>query len=71
MKHIRYDLDTCMDIFDWFDAEEYEYLYHIWVSKLDGEERLARVMPEIRKQAKALVRIHRGCENAYPEYTAA
>ena len=71
MKHIKYDLDTCMDIFDWFDAPEFDYLNHIMLSKLDGDERVRRALPEIRKRAQWLVRIHRGCENAYPEYTAA
>jgi len=71
MKHIRYDLDTCMDIFDWFGTEDYDYLTHIWVSKVDADERLAHAMPEIRKRAKWLVKVHRGCEDAYPEYTAA
>lgn len=71
MKHIRYDLDTCMDIFDWFGTQEFEYLNHIMLSKLDGDQRVARAMPEIRKRARFLVKVHRGCEDAYPEYTVA
>ena len=51
MKHIKYDLDTCMDIFDWFDAAEFDYLNHILLSKLDGDERVRRALPEIRKRA--------------------
>ena len=71
MKHIKYHLNTRMDIFDWFDAAEFDYLNHIMLSKLDGDERVRRALPEIRKRAQWLVRIQRGCENAYPEYTAA
>ena len=71
MKHIKYDLDTCMDIFDWFDTAEIDYLNPIMLSKQDGDERVRRAFHEIRKRAHWLFRIHRGCENAYPEYTAA
>ena len=70
MEHINYDLATCMDIFDWFDADEFDYINHIMISKLDGDERVRRALPEICKRAQWLVMIHRGCENAYPEYTA-
>ena len=71
MKHITYDLDTCMDIFDWFGTEDFEYLHHILLSKLDGDRRVSRAMPEIRRRARELVRMHRGCEDAYPEFRAA
>lgn len=71
MARTRYDLDTCMDIFDWFDTEDLEYIYHIMVSKLDGEERINKVLPYLRKRAQWLVKVHRGSENAYPEDTAA
>ena len=67
MKRTAYDLDTCMDIFDWFGTEDYDYLAHILLAKMDGEERLKRALPEIRKEAKRLVLLHRGCEDAYPE----
>ena len=63
----KLDLDTCMDIFDWFDDNTYEYLNHILLSKLDGEERIKRALPEIRKRAQWLLKIHRGTEWAYPE----
>ena len=56
----KLDLDTCMDIFDWFDDNTYEYLNHILLSKLDGEERIKRALPEIRKRALWLLKIHRG-----------
>lgn len=64
---MRLDLDTCMDIFDWFDDNSYEYLSHILISKIDGEERIKRAMPAIRKRARWLVKLHRGTECAYPE----
>jgi len=70
-KHIQYDLDTCMDIFDWFGTDDFEYLSHIWLTKMDGEERLKRALPSIRQRAMRLVRAHRGCEDAYPEFRAA
>ena len=70
-KHITYDLDTCMDIFDWFGTEDFEYLNHIMLSKLDGDARVARALPYIRQKAMRLVRLHRGCEDAYPEFRSA
>ena len=66
MKRVHYDLDTCMDIFDWFDAPEYDYLMHILAAKLDGEERLRRALPNIQARARKLVRAHRGTDRAYP-----
>ena len=42
-------------------------LNHILLSKLDGEERIKRALPEIRKRAQWLLKIHRGTECAYPE----
>ena len=71
MKHIKYDLETCMDIFDWFDTAEYDFLNHILLTKVDGEERVRRILPQLRNRAKWLVKVHRGCEDAYPEDTAA
>lgn len=65
MKHM--DLVTLMDILDWFDDDLYDYLNHILLSKLDGEERIKRAMPGLRKHARALVIAHRGTESAYPE----
>jgi len=60
-------LEACMDIFDWYDDETYEYINHILLSKLDGEERVKRVLPELRKRARFLLRVHAGTEAAYPE----
>ena len=59
--------ETCMDIFDWFDDNQFDYLSHILVSKLDGEQRISRAMPEIRKRARWLLNLHRNTECAYPE----
>lgn len=65
MKHMN--LETLMDILDWFDDELYDYLNHILLTKVDGEERIQRAMPHLRKHARALVALHRGTESAYPE----
>ena len=35
--------EDCMDVFDWFDDALYEYLNHIWLSKLDADARIARL----------------------------
>ena len=63
----RMSLDTCMDIFDWFDDNTFEYINHILLCKVDGEERVKRALPELRKHARWLLKLHRGTEAAYPE----
>ena len=63
----RVNLDTCMDIFDWFDDNTFEYINHILLCKVDGEERVKRALPELRKHARWLLKLHRGTEAAYPE----
>ena len=65
MKHMN--IETLMDILDWFDDGLYDYLNHILLTKLDGEMRIRRAMPELRKYAHSLVAAHRGTECAYPE----
>ena len=65
-RRFPFTLDECMDVLDWFDAPEYEYLNHIWLSKSDANERLARVLPEIRKKARRLLDMNRDTEAAYP-----
>lgn len=65
MKHMN--IETLMDILDWFDDDLYDYINHILLCKLDGEERIRRAMPSLRKHARALVIAHRGTESAYPE----
>lgn len=61
-------LDQCMDVFDWFSDDRYEYIYHIWLSKSDSDARLTRALPELIRAARELIRTHRGHEDAYPEY---
>lgn len=62
-------LDQCMDIFDWFDDPRFVYHRHIWLTKCDASYRLANALPEMIREAKKLVRKHRGREDAYPEWT--
>lgn len=61
-----YTLEVCMDVFDWFNDATFDYIAHVIESKIDGEERARRVLPELRKRAKWLVKIHQGTECAYP-----
>lgn len=56
----------CMDIFDWFDDDLYEYLNHIWLSKLNAEARIVRALPKIIDHAAELIAAHEGTEVAYP-----
>jgi hypothetical protein len=56
----------CMDVLDWFDDSLYDYLYHIWVSKSDGNARIERVLPNIIDHAADLVAAHADTEIAYP-----
>lgn len=59
-------IDTCMDILDWFNDECFDYLYHIMLTKLDGDKRIERALPSIREHCLKLVNAHRGTEGAYP-----
>jgi hypothetical protein len=63
----RLSLETCMDIFDWFDDNTFEYINHILLCKIDGEERVKRALPALRKHARWLLNLHSGTEHAYPE----
>ena len=63
----RMSLDTCMDIFDWFDDNTFEYINHILLCKVDGDERVKRALPALRKHARWLLNLHSGTEHAYPE----
>ena len=58
--------ETCMDILDWFNDANYDYISHILISKLDGEERINRAMPKISEYCLDLVNAHRTSEDAYP-----
>jgi len=56
----------CMDVFDWFDDALYDYLNHIWLSKLDAEARIVRALPRIIDHAVELIAAHADTEVAYP-----
>lgn len=58
--------EDCMDVFDYYDSDLYEYLYHVWVSKIDADERIAQALPFIIADAIALIAAHEGTEDAYP-----
>ena len=59
-------LETCLDILDWFNDPDFDYINHILVSKLDGEERVHRALPLISKHCAELVRSHANTPAAYP-----
>ena len=61
----RLTIDACMDILDWFNDEHFDYLNHIMLAKLDGEQRIERALPSIREYCLKLVNAHRDTENAY------
>ena len=63
----RMNIETLMDILDWFDDGLYDYLDHILLTKPDGKVRIRRAMPELRKYARTLVAAYRGTDRAYPE----
>ena len=65
----KLDLDTCMDIFDWFDDATFEHINHLLISKVNGEQRVRSAMPAIRQHARWLVNLHRDTDSAYPEET--
>jgi hypothetical protein len=62
-----YTIETCLDILDWFNDPDFEYINHILVSKLDGEERIRRAMPSISDYCLKLVAAHSAGEDAYPQ----
>ncbi len=64
MKHMSFEI--CMDIFDWFDDGMYDYIHHILLSKLDGEQRIQRALPHLQAYAQELVERYRHTERAYP-----
>lgn len=63
-----FNLETVMDIFDWFNSPCFELINNTLLTKLDGEERVRRAMPLFRKEARRLVRKYRNTEFAYPNY---
>ena len=62
------DLDTCMDIFDWFNSPCLELINHTLLTKLDGEARVKRAMPAFRREARKLVKRYSNTAFAYPNY---
>ena len=66
MKNNTLSFQICMDILDWFDDPYYDYINHILIAKLDGEERIAGAMPTISDYCRELLAAHEGTELAYP-----
>ena len=44
----------------------FDYINHILVAKLDGEERINRALPAISEYCLNLVDAYRSSDNAYP-----
>lgn len=59
-------LETCLDILDWFNDPDFDYINHNLISKLDGEERICRALPIISKHCAELIRAHANTPAAYP-----
>jgi len=66
MNNNTLSFEICMDILDWFDDPYYDYLNHILLAKLDGEERVKGALPTISDHCMELVTAHEGTECAYP-----
>ena len=58
--------ETCMDILDWFNDDTHDYITHILLAKLDGEERVRRALPIISKHCVELIRAYANTPAAYP-----
>lgn len=54
-----------MDILDWFNDPLADYLADTYIGKLDGKERIDRVMPDLIKHCQALVKAAEGTDRAY------
>ena len=65
-KRNHLSLDECMDILDWFDDPQYDYIHHIYISKVDAPARLKRALPALRGYCMDLIIAHIGMEDAYP-----
>ena len=65
-KQHTLSLGTCMDILDWFNDSYFDYINHILVAKLDGEELINRALPAISEYCLNLVDAYRSSDNAYP-----
>ena len=57
--------ETCMDILDWFNDDIHDYITHILLARLDGEERIRRAMPTISEYCLKLIAAHNTHDNAY------
>lgn len=68
MRSKTLDLDTVLDIFDWFNSPTLELVNHTLLAKIDGEERVRRAMPALRKEARKLLKKYSGTSFAYPNY---
>ena len=68
MRSKTLDLDTVLDIFDWFNSPTLELVNHTLLAKIDGEERVRRAMPALRKEARTLLNRYRNTDFAYPNY---
>ena len=65
MKHtLSYQI--CMDILDWFNDSYFDYINHILLSKVNGEECINCALPVISEYCLNLINAHRTTENAYP-----
>ena len=58
--------EICMDILDWFDDPYYDYLNHILLAKLDGEQRIMGALTTISDYCRELIAANEGTEWAYP-----
>ena len=65
MKHIL-SFEICMDILDWFNDSNLDYINHILIAKSDGEERINHAMDEISAYCRDLVETYSETDRAYP-----
>ena len=66
MKNNTLSFQICMDILDWFDDPYNDYINHILIAKLNGEERVMGALPTISDYCRELIAAHEGTESAYP-----
>ena len=65
-KQHTLSLAACLDILDWFNDSHFDYINHILLAKLDGEEQVNRALPAISEYCLKLVEAHLSSDNAYP-----
>ena len=66
MNNNTLSFEICMDILDWFDDPYYDYINHILLAKLDGEQRIMGALTTISDYCRELIAAHEGTEIAYP-----